>query len=222
MALRAIFFLLVLGNLVFFAWGQGYFGKQEAGREPQRLTDQLQPEKLRILPPPAPAAAAVPSAAAAQAAAASPPLLACRLVRGMMLAEAETLRGTLAAIAGLTVALRPEPEPASYWVLISPMGNKAAATKKAAELKQKGITDFYIVNEEGAHQFAISLALLRTEQGAQDLLARLARKGVKSAHIEPQLKASERAQVEVRGPVNAMAKGLAGLPTTAVTECPAS
>ncbi|MDP2809674.1 MAG: SPOR domain-containing protein [Rhodocyclaceae bacterium] len=45
---RAIFFLLVLANLILFAWGQGHFGGQDEGREPARLSGQSQPEKLRV------------------------------------------------------------------------------------------------------------------------------------------------------------------------------
>ena len=226
-ALRSVFLLLVLGNVLFFAWSQGYFGRQEEGREPQRLKDQLQPEKLRIVRaeastpvvPASPAAAPAAGTVAAVPAAAALPPAACQLVRGLAMAEAEKLRATLAAVAGLTVALRPDAEPASYWVLVPPLANKAAAAKKAAELKQRGISDFYVVNDEGAHQFAISLALFKTEQGAQEFLSGLVKKGVKSAHIEPQQKAPEHAQIEVRGPAEAVAKGLAGLPPAALGEC---
>ena len=51
MALRLGFFLLVFANLVFFAWAQGYFGGADPNREPDRLNQQLQPEKLRLLAP---------------------------------------------------------------------------------------------------------------------------------------------------------------------------
>lgn len=51
-----LFILLVLANLLFFAWGQHYFGDAETGREPQRLARQLSPEKLRIVAIAAPTA----------------------------------------------------------------------------------------------------------------------------------------------------------------------
>jgi hypothetical protein len=229
--LRALFFLLVLGNLLFFAWGQGLFGKSDDGREPKRLKDQLQPDSLRIVASaPAPGATAVPAAPAAAPApppapaiqAAAPGPAACRLVAGLSLAEAEKLRAALAATAGLTAVVKPEAETASYWVLVPPQTSRAAAIKKVAELKQRGVTDSYVVTDEGPHQFAISLALFKTEPAAEDFLARLAKKGVKSARIEPQQKAPERAQVEVRGAANILSKGLAGQPAAAVAECPAS
>ena len=49
MAIRLFFFLLVLANLLFFAWTQRYLGASDDGHEPQRLEQQLHPEKLRIV-----------------------------------------------------------------------------------------------------------------------------------------------------------------------------
>ncbi|MDP1605477.1 MAG: hypothetical protein Q8L93_02345 [Rhodocyclaceae bacterium] len=40
---------LLLVNLLLFAWGQGYLGEADAGREPERLRQQIEPDKLRIL-----------------------------------------------------------------------------------------------------------------------------------------------------------------------------
>ena len=49
MAIRLFFFLLVFANLLFFAWAQGHFGATDDNREPQRLAEQLQADKLRIV-----------------------------------------------------------------------------------------------------------------------------------------------------------------------------
>jgi len=51
-ALRIIFLVLLLANAILFVWGQGRaVVVAEAGREPQRLAQELASEKLRILPP---------------------------------------------------------------------------------------------------------------------------------------------------------------------------
>lgn len=51
--LRWVIWLLVLGNLGYFAWSQGYLDtlglKPAEQREPQRLTQQVRPEALRLL-----------------------------------------------------------------------------------------------------------------------------------------------------------------------------
>jgi hypothetical protein len=240
--LRLIFFLLVLVNLVFFAWGRGYFGRQDDGREPQRLKDQLQPDKLRIVPPgtaptpatpsatppaapsatppaapAAPGTPPAPQAAAPQATVAVPPI--CRVVRGLSPADAEKLRAGLTAVGGLAVAVSPDVEPAGYWVLIPPLANRAAADKKAGELKKLGVSDFYVIGDAGPRQFAISLGLFKAEKAANDFLAALSHKGVKSARVEAQPKAGDHAQVQVKGPADAVTKGLGGVPAAAIGEC---
>ncbi|MBS3936389.1 MAG: hypothetical protein KGZ43_09465 [Sulfuritalea sp.] len=47
--MRIAFLVLLLANLVLFVWGQGHLGTQGAGREPERMAQQLAPEKLRIV-----------------------------------------------------------------------------------------------------------------------------------------------------------------------------
>jgi hypothetical protein len=77
MKLKMFFWLLLIGNVVVFGLQRGYFGATASERhEPQRLTQQLRPEALAILPPNSeklvPAArAANPDAVAAAAAAAA-------------------------------------------------------------------------------------------------------------------------------------------------------
>lgn len=53
MKLRALALLLVLANLGFFIWSQGWQGAGARGageREPERLARQVQPQLLRVLP----------------------------------------------------------------------------------------------------------------------------------------------------------------------------
>ncbi len=47
--MRIAFLVLLLANLVLLVWGQGRLGTQDAGREPERMAQQLAPEKLRIV-----------------------------------------------------------------------------------------------------------------------------------------------------------------------------
>ncbi|HLL10298.1 MAG TPA: hypothetical protein VK570_04520 [Rubrivivax sp.] len=60
--LRAALATLLVANLVFFAWSQGWLapvlpGPQQADREPQRLAAQFRPEMVRVLPAPVASAA---------------------------------------------------------------------------------------------------------------------------------------------------------------------
>lgn len=84
--MRALVLLLVLANLAFFAWTQGWLDevtgiRAHGDREPERLGRQVQPELVQILspqaargtpPPPAQAAPATPATVPTPAAAPSP------------------------------------------------------------------------------------------------------------------------------------------------------
>ena len=209
---RAFFLLLVLGNLGFFAWTQGYFGVQESGREPQRLASQITPEKLRIV-------AAAPVVAAPVVA--PPAGLACRVVTGLPLSEVEAFK---AELVGASVEVKPVDGTTSYWVHIPPQANKAAADKKATELRALGVKDFYIMQDEGSSRNAISLGLFRNEAAANELLQSLNKRGVISARIEVRATPPLHTQALVKGPSQLLDQRLPGLvakmPGAATAECP--
>ncbi|MDA7418562.1 sporulation protein [Xenophilus arseniciresistens] len=51
MMLRAVFAVLVLANLGYFLWSRAdASARQAAEREPQRLSQQIQPQWLQVLP----------------------------------------------------------------------------------------------------------------------------------------------------------------------------
>jgi hypothetical protein len=68
-------------------------------------------------------------------------------------------------------------------VFIPPQPNRAAAQRKAAELKKLGVDEYFIVQEEGRQRWALSLGVFRAEDAAQAHLEALRAKGVKSAVI---------------------------------------
>ena len=59
------------------------------------------------------------------------------------------------------------------------------AERRAAELRELGVTDFYIMPADSALKYAISLGMFKTEAGAQALLAKLVKQGVHTARITP-------------------------------------
>lgn len=210
--LRSFFILLVLANLLFFAWGQGYFGGAEEGREPQRLAKQLSPEKLRVV------GALAPSAAL--------PVEICRLVGGLSLGEAQRLRTQAGEKApSLQLAVNLVDEEASYWVLVPSLPDRPAAEKRVLELKRMGLADATLVQEEGPGKFAISLGLFKSARAANEYLQVLAKRGVKSAKVQAREKSAVPAQLVVRGPSDLLAKQLPELlsifPAASVADCPA-
>lgn len=193
MALRISFYLLIFVNLVFYAWSQGHFGAIDENREPQRLTQELQAEKLRLVP-----RARTPAAKADE--------VACRVVNGLAMAEAEALKVAMAA-AKLDVQIQPLAEPRIHLVVIADLANKVAAEKKAAELTRLGITSQETVAlEDGRHE--IVLGRFPEEAPARELLQSLAKRGLKSARVDSRDQPPLKAGVEVRGPASGLLQQL--------------
>ena len=147
--------------------------------------------------------------------------VACRLVSGLPLTEADAFK---AALAGLSVDIKPVEASSSYWVHIPPQPNKAAADKKAAELKALGIKDFYIMQDEGANFLALSLGLFKSEAAANEFLQGMAKRGVKSARIEARAATPQQARAIVKGAAESLNQRLPPvlekLPGTSAGECP--
>lgn len=211
--LRILFLLLALANILIFAWAHGYFGQGEEGREPQRIAEQIAPEKLSmtdtvpvVAPPP-------------------PPVKSCRRVDGLTLADAKELQAQAkdsAEMAGLELSIKPVEPPPGHWVFLPPQPNRAAAEKKLGELKRRGVAGFLVL-DDGVDKLAISLGMFDREKEAEDYLHTLTGKGVKSAVMQLRRRPAEKAQLEVRGTEELLRERLpellGGIDTPVVTGC---
>jgi hypothetical protein len=194
--MRAIVFVLVLANVVLWAWGAGYLG-QSGSPDAGRLGQQVKPEAVRIVghgvnPPPTNGKAAK---------APEPPDELCLVWERLAPADAD---GLAVALAEKFPGVRAERKTAGleggdWWVHVPPQAAKADADRKAAELKQLAVSDYYVV-PEGPNRFAISLGVFSTEKGAQERLAELRAKGVKTARVVRRNGKESLASLEVRGP----------------------
>ena len=184
--MRAAFLLLLLANLALYAWLR--YGASEAV-EPAPLARQIAPDKLKVVAPSSlppvtaltkpPASAPAPTPAPAGTAS-----LACMEWGSFTLADATRAEQALEPLAlGTRLAQRRTEEHAGWWVFIPPQGNRQLALRKAAELKQLGVEEYFIVQEEGALRWALSLGVFRTEESAQARLAALRGQGVRTARI---------------------------------------
>ena len=70
-----------------------------------------------------------------------------------------------------------------YWVYIPPLKDKAMVAQKVAQLKVRGVTDYFVVQDAGTWMNAISLGLFKTHEAAQNFLDGLRTKGIHSAKI---------------------------------------
>ncbi|MEI7842240.1 MAG: hypothetical protein WCI39_04330 [Gallionellaceae bacterium] len=70
-----------------------------------------------------------------------------------------------------------------YWVYIAPMKTRVLVDQKIAHLKERGVADYFVIQEVGAWQNAISLGVFKTEDAAKKYLAKLQQQGVRTATI---------------------------------------
>jgi hypothetical protein len=198
---RIIFLLAIFGNLLFFAWSQGYFGRLEDGREPLRLERQLGAEKLRVVAGPNETANEAAHTSTATTATAGQPI--CRLVGSNELPAADAQRlyeqVQAAAEAQLQAVVKPVELPPRYWVYFPPLPNRALVEKKQQELRNLGITDAMPMYNEGADHLAISLGMFSTLEAANAHLAAMKQRGVRTAVVAPRSRTTGKAQVEIRG-----------------------
>jgi hypothetical protein len=185
--MRAAFLVLLLANLALYAWLR--YGVPETVA-PAPLSRQIAPDKLKVvapssLPPvtavtkpPVPAPAPVPAPVAAT------PAAGCMEWGSFTVADASRAEQALEPLAlGPRLAERRTEEHAGWWVFIPSQGNRQTALRKAAELKQLGVEEYFIVQDEGALRWALSLGVFRTEEAAQARLAALRAQGVRTARV---------------------------------------
>jgi hypothetical protein len=211
LVLRLAFWSLLFLNAALFAYAQGLFGTGKSNEhEPARLKRQFNTAKMTLLtrdqaeaaakaasPPagggeaagaPASAPAAATATTAATPAPAPAPAFACTEIGPFESGDARRFEARLAALdlgdrqSRQTIQAQ---DVTSWLVHIPPQGSKEAADKKAAELRDLGVTNFYIMNADSPLKYAISLGVFKTESGAQAMLAQLIKQGVHTARIAP-------------------------------------
>ena len=70
-----------------------------------------------------------------------------------------------------------------YWVYIPPLPTRVEVDRKIAQLKARGVTEYFVVQEAGPAHNAISLGIFKSADAAQKFLQNLMQKGVKSARV---------------------------------------
>jgi hypothetical protein len=208
--MRTLFLFIVLANLGFFAWSR-YLAPEDAAIDLAPLGRQIEPEKLRILragevpiapaprKPPAPAPVAPPAASAPPAAPLAA-LVSCLEWGSFTLADAPKAEKVLEPLMlGGRLGQRRTEELAGWWVFIPPQASRQAALKKAAELKSLGVSDYFIVADEGQFHWALSLGVFRSRDAAQFRLLKLRELGVRTARLGARETMVPKVWLQVRG-----------------------
>lgn len=208
--MRALVFFLILANLLFWAWVQGYLGVS-SNPDALRAKQQLLADRVRIVSRDEPpgshavpagvdkaaakseaASASVPESAPEKAPDAAPEkpaetktAEACLVLGDVSVEDAERLEKTLAEKLPDFKARRTATKEAvaSYWVHIPPLASKKDVEAKVAELKKLQVQEYFVIQESGPNNHAISLGLFSTRDAADNYLETLRGKKVKSARV---------------------------------------
>ena len=70
-----------------------------------------------------------------------------------------------------------------YWVYIPPLKNRAAINRKITELKMLGVNEYFVVQNSGHWQNAISLGAFKSREAAQNFFHDIQEKGVRTARL---------------------------------------
>jgi hypothetical protein len=193
--MRLLLLFLILCNVGFFAWAN-YMQPAQSVTDARPMARQIEPGRLRVVSPaprapdPSPAAAAAPGAeppAATSLPLKRPEPIACLEWGSFTLADAPAATKVIGALGlGDRLSERRTEEIAGWWVFIAPQSDgRAGAVRKARELRALGVEDYFVVQDEGPHRWAVSLGVFRTEAAARARLEALQAKKVRSAEVGP-------------------------------------
>jgi hypothetical protein len=206
---------LLCANALLFAYGRGFLGSVEAEtREPARLRNQIAASKLVLLsgaqaqaiaeaaapvveaPEPIASDAAAPAPAAAVPAPAPPsPAIACVETDAFAAGDARRFETRLARLdlgARQTRLTVPFQEVTSHLVYLPPANGKEGADRRTAELRERGVTNSFVMQGDSPLRWAISLGVFKTETAARTEAARLTKLGVANVRVLPRGPQSQR------------------------------
>lgn len=173
--LRLLVLLLLLANGAYFAWAQGYLQPWGMGplqqSEPQRLEQQIRPEAVRVL-------SREETRRIDATAPRAPECLQSALIED---AQAEPVRQALAAWPSGSWSLDSAAEPGRWIVYMGKYANAEQVERKKAELRQLGVSFEAVSNAQ--LEPGLSLGGATTQADANQQMARLAARGVRTARV---------------------------------------
>ena len=205
--LRALVGLLLLANLVFYAWSQGWLddvvGLRAGGdREPERLTRQVSPDKVVILRPGAGSATA-----AQRACLEAGPFD----VNGVAAAEA-ALQGLLPNARWIDVR---NDKPGLWLVYMGSFADREALQRKQAEIARlRAEIEEVALPSEG--EFGLSLGRFDDRGAAERALAQFQQRGIRTARVVQVAAPIERHMLRIERAEPALAAQLTALRTDAL------
>lgn len=206
--LRAVVVALLLANLLFFAWTQGWLDsligiRAHGDREPERLLRQIHPESVKVLP--AGAASATPVAEAA-------------CFEAGPFAEAEWASAQSAAQSVLPSRgwTSVDLEQSGSWMLyMGPYPTRDAELKKEDELKRRKVA-YEEVIAPPALAAGLSLGRFDAKEAAAAALEHSSQQGIHTARVVELVPASHRKLMRIERADQALASRIAALGPDAI------
>ena len=190
--MRTVLLLLLLANITLFAYTK--LDGVGAG-EGVRLREQVRPDKIAILT----------AQQVAQLGPSKVASLADVCVEWGPFSEAERTRALAdleALQLGRLLTQRRVDLDGAWWVNLGPAASRAAADRRAAEVRQQGIEDVSVI-DAGRGQFVVSLGLFRTEAAARSRAEALLQQNLRNVRVEPRTQPLGQTVLVVRDPAQA-------------------
>jgi hypothetical protein len=171
--LRALVALLLLANLAFYAWTQGWADSvvgipARGDREPERLARQVRPESLKILP---------------ASAALAPPPVACLEAGPFADAALPAVEAAAqAALPGGSWATANTEVAATWIVYMGKFPNREIQARKEEELKRRNVA-FEAVQGHPALEPGLSIGRFDSRAAADQALEAFNQQGVRTAKV---------------------------------------
>ena len=179
---RFFFWLLLLLNLVLLTLLPGPL-PGFSSLERDRLSQQVQPERLRLLSNPLTHAADTNFADASPTT--SPPATACIEIGNFNSSTAAKFETRLSRLKlPVLPAKQMVQPPASNMVFISPQADEAGANRRLTQLRALGFNDVFVVREPLPRRWGISVGLFSSTELALAQLESLRKAGITDARIE--------------------------------------
>jgi hypothetical protein len=203
--LRALVLVLLLANLGFYAWTQGWLDtlvglRADGDREPERLARQVRPETIRVLTPQAVAAAA--SAAESR--------LQCLEAGPFAPSDVGPAEAALASVLPSGSWVRLTSDKPAQWIVYMGRYNAETLARKQEELNRIKLP-YELLKNAPELEPGLSLGRYADHDAADVALAEFTRRGVRSARLVELVKPSTQHMLRVDRADPELAAKVAGL-----------
>lgn len=173
--MRPLFFLLLLANAIVLLLMQA---TQQFGGEPDRMTQQVNAERLNLVDP------SSKSAASENGSASTAVKPACIEIGDFNTQTVASFEQQLAKLSSKSTSERRLVQAASsQQIFIPPLPTEEAANRRLAQLRSLGFTDSAVIRDDSARRWGISLGRFTRSALAEAHLEKLRAAGVSDARI---------------------------------------